>query len=82
MELPPLFARDMRQFLQYLNLERGLAETTRSAHSIFMPRDARRLLIAHFHCSAAFSRHLPMLVLAQRAAHGICHRSSTSTGIS
>ena len=33
MELPPLFARDMRQFLQYLNLERGLAETTRSAYT-------------------------------------------------
>jgi integrase/recombinase XerD len=33
MELSPLFARDIRQFLQYLNLERGLAETTRSAYA-------------------------------------------------
>jgi len=33
MELSPLFARDIRQFLQYLNLERGLAETTRSAYT-------------------------------------------------
>lgn len=33
MELSPLFARDIRLFLQYLNLERGLAETTRSAYT-------------------------------------------------
>ncbi len=33
MDLPPHYTRDIRQFLQYLNLERGLAETTRSAYT-------------------------------------------------
>ena len=33
MDVPPLFARDIRQFLQYLNLERGLAETTQRAYT-------------------------------------------------
>ncbi len=33
MDLPPLFTRDLRQFMQYLNLERGLAETTLKAYT-------------------------------------------------
>lgn len=44
MELPPLFARDIRQFLQYLNLERGLAETTRSAYTHDITQLAQYLL--------------------------------------
>lgn len=32
MELPPAFARDVKHFLQYLRLERGLADTTMSAY--------------------------------------------------
>lgn len=33
MDLPPLFTRDLRQFMQYLNFERGLAETTLKAYT-------------------------------------------------
>ncbi|MBK7032523.1 MAG: site-specific integrase [Ignavibacteria bacterium] len=32
MDLPPALTRDVRQFLQYIRLERGLADTTRMAY--------------------------------------------------
>lgn len=77
MDLPPLFTRDLRLFMQYLNLERGLAETTLKAYTHDISQLAQHLhgqQIASFSDASLRSLRAFFVVLAE-AGLGTSSRS-------